>query len=289
MIDIHCHVGKLYFDPFIDPELVLSWMDKYDVRKAALHPIENPEETAYYVTTWYILEVCRQHPDRFIPFMNVDPRRLQTDASVPFHRIIEEYKDLGCKGFGECMSGLYADDPRLQSIYEACGELEIPIIFHQDYLRTRDEVGLPRFEKMIRKFKKTIFCGHGPGFWANISGDLEPGAYGFPNPQQKTDGPVVEGGAVPRLLEEYPNAYADISAGSGYNALTREPEYGYEFLERFQDKLFFGTDICHTSQIEDDKIPHATYLRDALAAGKISQQCFDKIAEENAIRVFDLE
>ena len=55
MIDIHCHVGKLYFDPFIDPELVLSWMDKYDVRKAALHPIENPEETAYYVTTWYIL------------------------------------------------------------------------------------------------------------------------------------------------------------------------------------------------------------------------------------------
>ncbi len=282
MIDTHCHVGKLYFDPFIEPELVLSWMDKNDVRKACLHPIENPEETAYYVTTWYILEVAQQYPDRFVPFMNVDPRRLQSDASVPFHRIIEEYKERGCKGFGECMSGLYTDDPRLQGIYEACGELEIPIMFHQDTLRTRDEVGLPRFEKMIKKFKKTIFSGHGPGFWANISGDWQ-------DLQQSATGPVTPGGAVSRLLEQYPNAYADISAGSGYNALTRDPEFGFEFLEKFQDKLFFGTDICHTSQIEEDRIPHAAFLRDALASGKISQQCFDKIAEQNAIRVFNLE
>ncbi len=282
MIDIHCHCGKLYFDPFIEPELVLKWMDANDVRKAALHPIENPEETAYYVTTWYILEVCEQYPDRFIPFMNVDPRRLQSDASVPFHRIVEQYKERGCKGFGECMSGLYADDPRLQAIYEACGKLEIPIIFHQDSLRTRDEVGLPRFEKMIRKFKDTAFIGHGPGFWPNISGDWE-------DLQQPATGPVTDGGAIPRLFEEYPNAYADISAGSGYNALTRDPEFGYEFMERFQDKLFFGTDICHTSQIEEDKIEHARFLRAALADGKISQQCFDKIAEGNALRVFDIE
>jgi len=282
MIDIHCHVGKLYFDPFIEPELVLGWMDANDIRKTALHPIENPEETTYYVTTWYILDVARQYPDRFIPFMNVDPRRLQSDASVPFHRIIEEYKELGCKGFGECMSGLYTDDPRLQAIYEACGELEIPIIFHQDSLRTRDEVGLVRWEKMIRKFKKTVFIGHGPGFWPNISGDWQ-------DLKQPATGPVTPGGAIPRLFAEYPNAYADISAGSGFNALTRDPDFGYEFMERFQDKLFFGTDICHTSQIEDDRIEHARYLRAALADGKITQQCFDKIAEGNALRVLDIE
>ena len=76
------------------------------------------------------MDVCSQHPDKFIPFCNMDPRRGNADLSTDFHGILEEYKDRGCKGFGEMMSGLYVDDPRIQKMYEACGKLDLPIIFH---------------------------------------------------------------------------------------------------------------------------------------------------------------
>ena len=53
----------------------------------------------------------------------------------------------------------------------------------------------------------------------------------------------MPGGAVDRLLQEYPNVYADLSAGSAYNALTRDPDFTPGFLERNWQKLCFGTDV----------------------------------------------
>lgn len=46
-----------------------------------------------------------------------------------------------------------------------------------------------------------------------------------------------------RLLEKYDNLYADISAGSGWNALTRDPDFTPGFVERHWRKLLFGTDV----------------------------------------------
>lgn len=280
---MHMHVGKLYFDPEITPEDLLGWMDENDIERAALHPIESPEETFHYVTTDYVLDICAEYPDRFIPFCNMDPRRGPSDASFDYDRVLSDYRERGCVGFGELMSGLFMDDPRLQEIYGACGRLGMPITFHMDATRQVDEVGLPRMEKMMRKYPDTIFVGHGQHFWAEISGDVQPDEIGgYP------EGPVADGGAVPHLFETYPNAYADISAGSGLNALTRDPEFGYEFMDRFQDRLFFGTDICHRRQTQEPQ-PNLQFLRNSLAEGKISQECFDKIARENALRVFDIE
>ena len=50
---------------------------------------------------------------------------------------------------------------------------------------------------------------------------------------------MVEGGAVVRLMRQYPNLWADLSpaAGSGYNALARDPDYAVKFLHEFQDRL----------------------------------------------------
>ena len=245
MIDIHMHVGRLYSfeEKALTPYYLLRFMDEHRIEKAALLPIESPEETHYYVTTEYVLGVCKRHPDRFIPFCSVDPRRGNADLSTDFRAILREYKDRGCRGFGEAMSGLYVDDPRLQKIYEACGELGLPIVFHLDALRNVDEVGLPRFEAMARKFPKTIFIGHGQHFWAEISSDVTEGDFrGYPS------GPVRPGGAVGRLLAGYPNVCGDLSAFSGFNALTRDAEFGKRFLEEFQDKLLFGTDLCRRDQ-----------------------------------------
>ena len=37
---------------------------------------------------------------------------------------------------------------------------------------------------------------------------------------------------------------AEPAAGSGHNAVTRDPSFGVEFVDQFQDKLMFGTDSC---------------------------------------------
>ena len=42
---------------------------------------------------------------------------------------------------------------------------------------------------------------------------------------------MVDGGVVPRLLREYDNLYADLSAHSGYNALKRDPAFARKFLD----------------------------------------------------------
>ena len=57
---------------------------------------------------------------------------------------------------------------------------------------------------------------------------------------------VTAGGLTDRLLSDDPNMFGDTSAGSGLNALTRDPDHAREFLARQQDKLLFGSDCDDT-------------------------------------------
>jgi len=79
--------------------------------------------------------------------------------------------------------------------------------------------------------------------------------------------------------------YGDLSAGSGFNALNRDPEYAVHFLNEFQDRLFFGTDIC----LPDQKIPQVKFLTELRDKGKLSQDTFEKIAYRNAEELLDLK
>jgi predicted TIM-barrel fold metal-dependent hydrolase len=44
------------------------------------------------------------------------------------------------------------------------------------------------------------------------------------------------------LLADYENMYADLSAGSGLGALSRDEEFTRGFLQRHRKKLLFATD-----------------------------------------------
>ena len=91
---------------------------------------------------------------------------------------------------------------------------------------------------------ETVFIGHGPGFWAHISDDQGYLQTYYPA------GPVVPGGEVYRLLREYPNLYADLSADSAQNALRRDPAAGNDFLLEFQDRLLFTRDCFSSTLME---------------------------------------
>jgi predicted TIM-barrel fold metal-dependent hydrolase len=276
-IDIHAHAGRLLHSiPSLSIDELLEILDRYAIDQACLMAVENPEEVDYYYTTEQVLEACRQHPDRLIPFCCVDPRHRYPESFDP-RPVIQEYAERGCRGFGEVLAGVPIDHPGLQQIYAACGEFGLPVLFHSDHLICSDEAGAPRLERMLQTYPDTIFIGHSTRFWAEISqnADLDPVRLAnYPS------GPVTPTGPTDRLLGQYPNLFGDLSARSGYTALTRDPDFGQDFLERHQDKLLFGTDVLTPER----PLPIVEFLRGC----PISEAARHKIASGNAERLLHL-
>ena len=71
---------------------------------------------------------------------------------------------------------------------------------------------------------------------------------------------------------------------SGYNALARDREYAVQFLNEFQDRLMFGTDIC----APDTPTPLVDFLLQLRDEKLISEEVFRKVAKENAQRLLEL-
>ena len=283
-IDIHVHV---YRDPgprgFSTAAQVLARYDELAIERGVLLPIVNPE---VYLpqSNEEILEIAEAHPDRFIPFCNIDPRVLSNSVDAPIGDLLRYYRDKGCRGIGEVMPNLPFLHPMVQNLFRQVEEVGFPLIFDisdrigGDY-GLYDDPGLPQLESCLRKFPKLTILGHGPAFWAEI-GRLETPAdrAGYP------DYPVHEEGVVPKLFRRYPNLMGDLSAGSGYNALSRDPGYAVKFIDEFQDRLLFGTDICRP----DMPVPLPEFLIKLREEGKISDIVFNKIARNNAIRLLSL-
>jgi len=288
MIDIHTHVGRIgkdKEDALLVAEL-LSRMDEWGIEKAVLLPLgASPEGIFFYHTNEQVLELYQHHPNRIIPFCNIDPRFGGNSPATDFSWLLAEYKEQGARGVGEITANLYIDDPMLINLFRQCGDASLPVTFHLackigGVYGVADELGLPRLEKVLQECPDTAFFGHAMSFWSEISADAKDETRGgYPT------GPVVTPGRLQHLLKKYPNLYGDLSAGSGFNAITRDADYGVLFLEEFQDKLLFGTDLCHHNQ----DAPIVGFFRQLRAEGRISEVAYEKITRGNAIRLLGLE
>ena len=276
-IDMHTHIGTTWNgNKELTPKGLLEWMDEHDIEKAVLLPLTSPESTSFLLLTEPALKAAKDHPDRFIPFCSIDPRTSLRGGLKGFVDVIKRWVDQGAKGFGEHKVGLNFDDPLMMRVYEACQEVGIPLLFHLDAIRGMDEPGLPRLEHAIATFPKLNFIGHGPGWWASISGDIKTkkdlGSY--------PKGPVVTGGAIDRLMQKYPNIYGDLSAGSGANSISRDKKFGRDFMIRRQDRLMFGTDYLQPGQA----VPQFEVF-DSL---DLPQETQAKVFRKNAERILKL-
>lgn len=298
-IDIHAHAYRRpipYPVQFCSPEQVLQRYDALGIEKGALLPIVSPEIYLPQANE-DILDMAAQYPDRFFPFCNIDPRALTNAVDAPLDRVLRYYRDKGCKGLGEVMLNVPMMNPFVQNLFKHAQDVGLPVTCDgSDQIGgdfgLYDDPGLPQLEHTLQRFPKLIMLGHGPVFWAEV-GRLETPAQRKtvlrPNGEQvgwnPPRGPIKEEGVVPKLFRRYPTLYGDLSDCSPWNALERDLDYGPRFMAEFQDRLLFGTDIVGF----DTPLPMADLLLEWRKTKKISETVFQKIARENAIKLFGLE
>lgn len=292
-IDIHAHAYRVAPPGFLfcTPEQLIKEYDKLHIEMGVLLPIVSPE---IYLPQAVddIIEISRKYPDRFIPYCNIDPRALTNSPYAPLDEVMRHYKALGCKGIGEVMPALPLMDPLVQNLFECAEKEDMPIVYDgsarpYSAFGLYDEPGLPQLEYTLQRYPKLKIFGHGPVFWneiAKLETVGERAVYMDPKGVQHVKlptGPVDVEGTVPKLLRKYPNLYGDLSDCTAYNAIARDDKYGPRFLTEFQDRLYFGTDMCAPGMpVELDKL-----LISWKETGKISQTVFRKIAYDNAAKL----
>ncbi len=288
-IDIHAHAYRRPCPPqdgttiFANPREILRRYDELKIDLGVLLPLIGPE-TYLPQSNEDILDMAEESKGRFLPFCNIDPRGISNSPDAPLDLWLKHYQKAGCRGLGELMPNLEFRDPRVLNLFKHAQAIGFPVIF-DSCIRIGgayglvDEPGLPQLEFCLRAFPKLKILGHGPAFWSEIAELETPFDRGGYPPY-----PVRREGVVPKLMRRYSNLYGDLSAGSGFNALSRDPRYAVKFLNEFQDRLLYGTDICSAKQW----IPLPQFLIDLKANRKLSRAAFQKIASGNAVTMLGL-
>jgi predicted TIM-barrel fold metal-dependent hydrolase len=288
-IDIHGHLA-FFMGPRAYPKNYLTMtveqmterQKKAGIEKTLLLPLIGPE-TYLPQSNEEILEVCRLHPDRFVPACNIDPRGVGNSPDSDFRPWLTWYKEVGkCRAVGEYMPNIPFCDPRSLNYLKQVEEVGLPLIFDASATiggryGIYDDPGLPQLKYCLKAFPKLKFFGHSQVFWSEIAplADIDQRS-GYPK------GRILTEGVVPKLFRECPNLHGDLSAGSASNAMLRDEEYAVKFLNEFQDRLCFGTDWV----TKDCEYPMANFLIRLRDDGKLSEMVFNKIARDNAKRIF---
>lgn len=208
-------------------------------------------------------------PNRFIFFTNLDFRRFGADdwAEKAVKQLREDvaagarglkiFKELGLTEKDIKGARIAVDDPRLDAVWQACGEMGIPVLIHsaapksfwdpldnrnerllemtwyKDRVYTADKFApweqiIAEQHRMFKKHSKTTFINAHFGWMGN---DLQ---------------------ALTQLMNDIPNMY--IEFGAVIAELGRQPRAARSFFETFQDRILFGKD----SWVPDE---YTTYFR----------------------------
>lgn len=255
IIDIHNHPNWYGYDH----DALVKNMDEHGIEKTWLLGWEIPENEFNAAPIYHecmdprglcaplymVVEGLKKYPDRFIGGWAPDPRdryaRAKLKSAVKLYNI---------KVYGEFKLRMRYDNADALAMFRYCGELGLPVLIHlecppmvlnsmsKDIYQWSEWYGgdMATVETMCRECPDTAFIGHGPGFWRDISGDVEQCKEPYPS------GPVTPGGKLIEALRKYSNLHCDLSAGSGANSLERDPEHAKKFVLEFQDRIMFGRD-----------------------------------------------
>ena len=138
-IDVHVHLGQPWAarEP-LTADILLRWMDEHRISHAVVLPLISPEAWYYPITTEWVLKEAKSHPDRLLPFCDVDPRTDYLRGQKGILDTLKRYVDAGAIGLGEHKCGTAIDDPLNLEVFRAASELKLPILFHMDNRRNTD-------------------------------------------------------------------------------------------------------------------------------------------------------
>jgi uncharacterized protein len=278
VVDCHHHLRRT-------PEANIAHLDGSGISNAMVLARDSSAEQIATIKT--------QYPGRILGWF------ASTDISKPeAEELLTKATNAGAIGFGELKFHVAASGPELRRVYTLASELGVPVLVHfQEVPHTPTEgtfaTGFKDFEAVLKAYPKTRFIGHADAFWANISAD-------YANDSAYPTGKIKSGGISDKLLGDYPNLFADLSANSGNNALSRDPEFTAGFLKRHESKLIFGSD-CACTDGKGAGISQANNPAAARIAGKcvaretltllrntLTPASFRKVTWENAHRVYKL-
>src|SRR5262249_4547320 len=233
LLDVHQHSlysGRTHAQ-------LLAHQNQHGVTTTVLLPIEGwtIQGGSSSVTDWSLVvggnrdcaQVEAENPRRFLRFAS-------SDASLSRALdVIGGNLRRGAIGIGEMKYPVAVDSPEMHRVYKLAEEMRVPVLLHFEH--DMYNTGFERFESVLKAYPNVNFIGHAQTWWGNISADLNP-------LEMYPSGRVKKGGLTDGWLGDYPNVYGDLSAGSGLNALTRDPDFAHDFLHRHSRRLIWGSD-----------------------------------------------
>jgi predicted TIM-barrel fold metal-dependent hydrolase len=229
-----------------------------------------------------ITKYDRAHPGRFYTFTNPTYSRLKEPAYPKIQaQAIEDAHRAGAHGLKILKTlGLYLrenitsgslvkiDDPRFDPMWDACGQLNMPVAIH-----VSDPIAF--FTPTDRFNERYEELNNHPD-WSFYGGDFPSNAQLLEARNRvfakhpKTQFLVLHVGNfsedlenVSQNLDRFPNMAVDIAARIG--ELGRQPRTARKFFEKYQDRILFGTDATphgdeFPQQVYNDKL-YEIYFR----------------------------
>ena len=233
---------------------LIAEMDLAGVDKACLVGMDmSTHYGAQLVTDEDLEKFCTAHPDRFIPFISVDPAL----GRVAVDRVVRAADGFGCRGIKLVPPVQHVDvsDPAYNPLWEKALELDLVVWTHCSHQRSHPDsdarFGHPMLVEPValRYPDLKIVLGH----------------CGFPWHWE-----------VWSLVIRHANVYVDISA---YTELYNHMPWDAYSKFQAEDKVLFAT---------DNPLVSFQATLDALDAVDISEEFKNRIKGENAARLLGL-
>ncbi len=197
------------------------------------------------------------HEKRIVNFTNIEVRSIdETDWATETLKQLEYDKENGAKGLkiykSQGMSNkdsngdrIRINDPRINPIWEKCGEYGWPVLIHsadpQSFWAPHDSLNERWLELKLRPGRKR--GPDNPASFETIIGELHDIIKKHPNTTfiaAHMSWYANDLGKLEQLLDEMPNMYVEI--GAVIAELGRQPRMANRFFEKYQDRVLFGKD-----------------------------------------------
>lgn len=213
----------------------------------------------------FLQHAANRHPGRFYGFtmglfahpmhkpLFTDPTRFVQDCIDVLRDHVEKgarglkiLKELGLHYVDARGKRIFPDDRRLQPIWRECARLKIPVLIHQadPYGFFQPVTGDNEHYTTLKKYPSWSFCDKRfPSFatlqrhYRNLVKQNPDTTFLLPHVANWPENLKY----IADWLDECPNAFIDFSARC--DELGRQPYTARDFLIRYQNRVYFGTDM----------------------------------------------